>query len=244
MDNSIYALASAANADAHKMKVVSNNVANANTGGYKGDSVLFTQYVHDDAKNKTNVMPQDKATLTDFSQGSLRATNAKLDFAIDGNGFFMVQTDSGTRYTRYGSFLVNANGELITQQGHRVLSDGENPILIKNTDAILSLSADGMLYAKMDGGEFEERGRLGISNFNNLASLRKEEGGLFHSTDTAYIVEKPRILQGMIEESNTNTMKEMQNLIEIQRQFENQNTLIKNAYELNSRAYSIMSKNQ
>ena len=123
-----------------QMDVVANNVANVNTNGFKADNSLFEQFLMPVAReNRFNVPDRllsfvnDRGTWRDDRPGSVEVTNNPLDVAIDGNGYLVVQTANGERYTRNGALQINAQGQLVTADGAPVLGDN-GPIVFQNTD--------------------------------------------------------------------------------------------------------------
>ncbi|MBL9034438.1 MAG: flagellar hook-basal body complex protein, partial [Rhodospirillaceae bacterium] len=102
----------------NQMDVVANNIANASTPGFKAEMMLLTEVELPAERGTELSYVQDFATARDFSAGPLRATGNDLDLAIQGDGFFSVQTPDGVRYTRVGRFQLDANGTLITSQGY------------------------------------------------------------------------------------------------------------------------------
>src|SRR6266568_6174773 len=129
-----------------ELDVVANNVANMNTTGYKADGAIFEEYLMPQAQaagfqgaDRRVSYVQDRATWRDFGSGPIRPTGNPLDVAIDGDAFFVVQTPRGERYTRNGAFQINAQGELVTNTGERVVGDG-GPIQFQSTDNSISIN--------------------------------------------------------------------------------------------------------
>ena len=123
-----------------QLDVVANNIANVNTSGFKADSSLFEEYLmpgaHEDnfvGSDRRLSYVQDRGTFRDLSQGPVAETENPLDLAISGNGFLVVQTAAGERYTRDGGLQVNNQGQLVTAAGNPVLG-GSGPIVLQPTD--------------------------------------------------------------------------------------------------------------
>ncbi|HZS49138.1 MAG TPA: flagellar basal-body rod protein FlgF [Blastocatellia bacterium] len=201
------------------MDVVANNLANVNTTGFKTDNPFFSAYQNalDNPASQTNI---DKSTQlenikTDFSTGSFRSTGRELDVAIEGDGFFVVNTPSGERYTRDGSFTLNSNGQLVTEQGYQVIGQG-GPITVPPGAVTIDPAGD----ISVNG---QSIGTLRIVKFANNASLRKEGNNVFQQTDSkmqAVAVQYPNIQQGQLESSNVNAIKEMVTMMKYMREFE------------------------
>src|SRR5262249_57510766 len=131
-----------------EVDVIGNNVANMNTTGYKADGSIFEEYLMPVAQaagfqggDRRISYVQDRATWRNFSAGPVRPTGNPLDVAIDGDAFFVVQTARGERYTRNGSFKINAQGELVTSNGDRVASV-RGTIQFQTTDNDISINPD------------------------------------------------------------------------------------------------------
>jgi flagellar hook-basal body protein len=150
-----------------ELDVIANNLANLGTTGFKAESVLFEQHLSDTARADNFTVPQDRSvrfvldreTRTDLSQGAFSQTGSKLDVAIDGEGFFAVDSPQGERYTRAGGFSLSPTGELITPSGHQVLGTG-GPIVLDPNDTEISIARDGTISTR-EG----ERGRLRLVRF-------------------------------------------------------------------------------
>src|SRR5205823_5422035 len=134
-----------------------NNLANSQTTGFKRDFGRILQ----------GEKGYDVGTMVDLSEGDLVNTGNELDAAIDGDGFFAIQTESGVRYTRAGSFTANAKGELVMKDGSKVLSTDGGPIV--STDGPMSIGDSGIVT--VNGNDI---GTLKIVHFTDLSKLQKE----------------------------------------------------------------------
>jgi len=165
---------------------------------------------------------RDIATVTDHSEGPVERTGNPLDLSIAGDGFFVVQTDNGDRYTRNGRFKLDTDGQLVTQQGNPVMSSGNSPFFFSPEDTEIVISRDGTIST--NNGEL---GKIKLVRFDNLQILAHSPGGLFSSE------EKPKendgdadngkvsqIMQGTLEGSNIKPIFEMAKMIEINRKYD------------------------
>lgn len=216
------------------MEVLSNNLANVDTPGFKRDLALFqARYTADIAAG--NVAPgtgkvEDvgggiwvRGTATDFSPGNLKRTGIETDFAVNGDGFFVVERDGQQFLTRAGNFLFTADGELVTQNGDAVLGDDGSPIAI---DAGLPWQAtpDGAIQQGAD------KIYLALARPKELGDLSKQGENLFLSlapTDPVPIEERD-VRNNYLELSGVKPTLEMMDLIETSRAFEANITMIKN----------------
>ncbi len=191
-----------------KLEHASANLANASTAGYKA---VHLHAVSNPTEGQG--VNQEFVPVVDFSPGLAQRTGNELDLMIEGEGFFVVQTKDGRFYTRRGDFTLDKDGRLVTQSGDAVLGEGDRPIIIKQGP--VSISESGLVKA----GD-EEVGRLNIVSFDKTSSLQRLSNGYFASPVEGKKVEKPRIAQGALEMSNVNPIREMVDLIDIQRSFE------------------------
>ncbi len=200
--------------------VVANNLANINTKGFKKD-ILFFDLVNGDSSK-----PAREQLATDFSQGPLKETDNPLDFALSGKGFFTVETAQGMAFTRDGHFKIDGDGILRTQQGFPVLGEGGQIVLMGEdvTAKDITVTEDGEIYL---GNNFVDR--LLIQDVDR-AQVKKVGDNVFVLNDDAaepQTVEKPEVHQGFLEEANVNPAEEMIKLIEIQREFESMQRMVR-----------------
>lgn len=208
-----------------RLEILSNNLANINTTGFKRDTV-FMDILKDagvrEAEGKSELDGIDVRQVTDFSEGSLTQTNNPLDVAIQGNGFFVVNTPYGQRFTRNGNFKLAQDGTIVTQEGFAVQGVSGN---IQIPDAERT-ELTGMRISPL--GEITRGnitiGKLRLVNFESLDQLQKDHGSLFVSTATEHAIDPESqhtaLRQGYLEESNVDGISEMIEMIEINRNFE------------------------
>jgi flagellar basal-body rod protein FlgF len=213
-----------------ELDVVANNVANMNTTGYKADSSVFEEYLMPVAQaagfqgaDRRVSYVQDRATWRNFSAGPIRPTGNPLDVAIDGDAFFVVETPRGERYTRNGAFQINAQGELVTSDGDRVVGDG-GPIQFQSTDNSISINPDGTITAREGSNSRNDsaRGRLRLVRFDNAQQLQKDGATLFSAPASVTPQDgsiRSRVKQGSIEQSNVQAVIEMARMVEVTRTY-------------------------
>jgi flagellar basal-body rod protein FlgF len=213
-----------------ELDVVANNVANLNTTGYKADATIFEECLMPVAEargfqgsDRRLSYVQDRATWHNFSQGPMRQTGNPLDVAIDGDAFFVVQTARGERYTRNGAFQINAQGELVTNAGDRVVGEG-GPIQFQSTDSDVSINPDGTITVREGGNSTTDsaRGKLRLARFESAQQLQKDGSSVFAAP--AGVVPQnasptTRIMQGTLEQSNVHSVVEMARLVEVTRTY-------------------------
>jgi flagellar basal-body rod protein FlgF len=188
------------------IEIVTNNLANAQTTGFKRDfgRILQSEQV------------LDVGSTVDTTPGDLVSTGNDLDAAVDGQGFFAIQTPGGVRYTRNGSFSLNESGDLVTKDGMKVLSSSGSPINVSGSNAAIQ---DGGIVT-LDGNEVAT---LKLVTFGNLNLLQKEGANRLiwnGSADGVQDVDQPRVKSGSLERSNVNSMDEIIKLMAAYREFE------------------------
>ena len=225
------------------MDVIANNVANLGTTGFKAESMLFEEYLMPEAE-WTADRPQDRemsyvedvATIRDFSPGALVQTGAPLDVAINGKGWFVINTPDGERYTRNGAFLLNQAGELVTSEGYQVLGES-GPMIFGTNDTGVSIASDGTIST--DAGN---KGRLRIVEFETDMALKPEGSSLFSTDQTATIMTQPRVAQGVLEKSNVQLILEISRMIEVNRAYQSLAAMMERSDQLRRSAISDLAE--
>lgn len=210
-----------------ELDVVANNVANINTAGFKRHAVVFEDYLMPVAaydtrltRDETLHYVSDRATIRDFSPGGLQQTGNPLDVALKGKGWLAITTPDGERYTRNGALTVNPEGLLVTHSGDRVQGEGGD-IVIPDGATAISIARDGTISA--DG---DDLGRIRVVEFENDADIVADQGSLFRSDVAPTAAARTTVVQGFIEQSNVQGVREISRLIEINRAYESlSNTL-------------------
>lgn len=197
-----------------QMQVVANNIANLSTTGFRREGVVFEEYVARLPDGPSLSMANGDGRVIDLSQAGVSATGGTYDFAIQGEGFFKVETPAGERLTRSGSFTPSPDGELMTADGYRLLDQGGAPVFVPPDARNVALAEDGSLSA--DGAPVA---RIGLWQPSDPMSLQHQAGTLF-SADATEPVEGAILLQGYLEDSNVQPVQEVANMIQVQRAYE------------------------
>lgn len=215
-----------------ELDVIANNLANLNTTGFKSDEVVFQEFISPTARDDTfqrggdrrMSFVWDRATATNMRQGPMEPTGNALDVGLGGRGYFVVQTPEGERYTRNGSFEINAQGQLVTKQGYQVL--GENgPIAFDQADNGITITRDGTISARgaTANAPAGQRGRLRVVDGNTPRALEKAGDNLFSLRGGAQVasvaIGNIDVRQGFIEKSNVTPVLEMSRMIEVTRAY-------------------------
>lgn len=198
-----------------EMQVIANNIANANTTGYRQQGVLFSEYITSGDGIDSVAMATGRIGTSSFAQGVLEQTGGLYDVAIEGDGFFLVQAPDGQRLTRAGAFSPSAEGTLVTPDGHPVLDESGAPIFVPPQAVDLAVARDGTISS-----EGRAIGKIGVVRPFDPLKMVREGGQMFRSDDGFEPVEEPRVLQGFVEGSNVDPILQVARMVEVQRAYE------------------------
>ncbi|ADL08731.1 flagellar basal-body rod protein FlgG [Thermosediminibacter oceani] len=246
--------------------VISNNLANVNTTGYKKSRVEFKDLLYETLRRPDVFQPgqgnpvglqvghgvRPASTTRFFTEGNLQQTGNTFDLAIEGEGFFVVERPDGSRaFTRDGSFKVSIDGDdryLVTSEGYYVLDTDEDYISIPEDLTDINISANGTITGRDADGNIEEIGTIALARFLNPEGLLAVGNNLFEQTAASgeyQLKEDPNepgfgtILQGFLEMSNVQVVDEMVNLIVAQRAYEINTKAIQTADEMLGQANNL-----
>lgn len=225
----------------HQMDGVANNVANMNTTGFKGETVLFREFLipNEDGTDYSYVV--DFGIARDLSNGELIPTGNIFDIAIEGNGYFMIETGAGQRYTRNGHFSLNGDGVLVTADGDPVLNDRGRELTFSPADGAITINRDGSIAAEFVDGGF---GRIGVVSFANVRGLTKVGYGLYETNQEPNPAENVTLHQGMLENSNVKAVVEMARMVDVSRKYQLIQRLIDAGYDLKRSAIQRLGRVQ
>lgn len=204
-----------------QMDVVANNIANINTTGFRAEKIMFAEAQMPLASRASTTgyidpplaFTEDWATMHDLSAGTIVQTGNALDVALDGDGFLVVQTANGERYTRAGALQIDSSGTLVDLDGNPVLSEG-GPIKFSPEETDITIASDGSVLTANGS-----KGRLRLVEFSDPQALAREGDNLFSGGTPAPAIET-RVLQGAIERSNVSGVAEMTEMIRVSRAYE------------------------
>lgn len=199
-----------------ELQITANNIANASTTGYRAEGVVFAEMIKATNDEGGSVSMTDaRVRYTSEIEGVLSKTGGTFDVAIQGDGFFQVETPGGIRLTRNGAFTPNAENELVTFDGYRVLDSGGAPIFIPPDQPDIAISSDGTV-SNAEG----PIAQIGVMAPEDMSELIREDGVFFNAPNGAEQVENAYVLQGHIEGSNVDPVSQIVRLIEVQRAYE------------------------
>jgi flagellar basal-body rod protein FlgF len=197
-----------------EMQVVANNIANISTTGFRREGVMFEEFIQRTDDGPSLSMAHGDARVMDMSQAGLSKTGATFDLAIQGAGFFQIQTPTGPQLTRAGSFTPDATGALVNADGYGLLDEGGAPVVVPAGAGQVAISQDGTLSA--DGATL---GRIGLWEPSDPLTLQHQAGTNFTATGLQP-AQGGSILQGYLEDSNVNAVSEIARMITVQRSYE------------------------
>ncbi|HET9620979.1 MAG TPA: flagellar basal-body rod protein FlgF [Kofleriaceae bacterium] len=229
MSNGIYAATAGAVAQTTALDVTANNIANATTTGFHGDRVTFREALNA-ARSPDLATVGAGTTRVDTELGALTQTGNPLDLALEGDGYFGVQSPGGTRYTRAGNFQLDDQRNLVTHDGLKVRGQGGAPITIPPEATDLSVGSDGTVMA---GGQ--ELGKIELVKLN-ANQVKREGATLFSATGRPAAGDPPKVLSGTLESSNVNVVRGVVDLVKVSRTYESLMRMIQGYKDVESRA--------
>ncbi len=242
MENTIAIALSRQTALTRRMEVTANNLANMNTAGYRAEQVMFQEFLErpntpDPTGTGEISMVIDQGLMRDIRPGAIVHTGNSLDVAIQGNGYLMVQTPTGPRYTRAGHLAIDLEHRLVDASGLPLIGEGDQPITLPPDAGEVTINGSGevsvLLGAATGGGAptTSQVGRLRLVEFENQQEPNALGGGLYVSNQTPQTAQNTELLQGMIEQSNVQPIAEVTNMIDISRQYQATQKLLDDEHE-------------
>lgn len=217
MENTIYIGLSRLSALQENMSLIANNIANVNTPGYKANKIVFSEYL-----DKPKGMKDQMSMVLDYGNyrvkdnGAIKLTGNPLDVALEGPGYMSVQGEDGKNYyTRAGGFALNADRELVTQQGYKVLDSGGSSITIPPGSMNILIDETGSIAT--DEGVITQ---IGVQEFENIQTLTPTGNGLYSTTSQGTPALKTRVIQNALEGSNVQGVLEMTDMMEVSRSYQ------------------------
>jgi flagellar basal-body rod protein FlgF len=249
MDNTLYVGLSRQAVLQRALDIAANNIANQDTVGFKVEELTVGQDPISPPRSASNLSPVnyvlDTGVARDFGEGELTETGNPLDVALSGPGFFTLQTANGPRYTRDGRFTLDAQGQIVDRQGEPVLGTSGAPIVVDPQKGQVMIGKDGTV-SQGANGQSTQIGKLGVVQFANLSALSKQGANQYSETSgqAAVPVTNATIVQGMVEKSNVNPVKEVTSLIEISRAYDRMQDILSSTQDLSSKAIDSLGQLQ
>ena len=238
-----------------------NNLANLNNVGFKKDSLVFKSLLPTFKNNlsfdasRNVLLPAERSNLnvayvgvagfaTEYSQGTLNQTHNTFDLALEGEGFFAVQTPDGVRYTRKGNFHLNDQNQIVTQNGFPVHGPQGGPIALPNFSGEITVDIDGNISGG-SGVNISPLGQIKVIKFEDNTALEKHGDGLFrliNEDQTEQKASNTKIRQGFLEQSNVKSVEEMVHMIDAVRSFEAYQKVIQTIDQLDERSVNTIGR--
>lgn len=220
--------------------MVANNMANANTPAYKGEQMMFREYLVDTRSNDRAVgdkltFVQDYGVLRDTTEGPLTKTDNPFDVAIHGDGWFQIETEAGMRYSRNGHFRLDEGGMLVNSSGFAVMDSSDNPIILAPNEAHVAIAPDGTVSS--ENGVLT---KMKVVRFADEQEMRKAGDSLYESTQDPETVARPSIMQGMMEESNVQPVMEVTRMTQLMHQYQSMQKMIDQEHERSMKAMEVL----
>lgn len=216
MDNGVYTTLNRQSGLMAEMQVIANNMANISTTGFRREGVLFAEHVAALAPGQPSLsMAAAEGRLVSVAQGALAQTGGTFDLAIEGEGYFLIETPQGTRLTRAGSFMPSAEGELVTPDGMLLLDAGGAPVSVPSGAGRIAIGHDGTMSA--DG---DPVARIGLWVPIDANGLIADGATRFEVPQGVEPLEGGKVFQGFLEGSNVDAVSEIARMIEVQRAYE------------------------
>ncbi|MEJ7600387.1 MAG: flagellar basal-body rod protein FlgF [Kofleriaceae bacterium] len=229
MSSGIYIATAGATAQSHALDATANNIANASTAGFRSDRVVFQEAL-------TAARSADMSSVAvgtsriDSQAGALTTTDNPLDLALEGDGYFGVETPNGARYTRAGNFRIDDERRIVTTEGNTLRGEGGAPIVVPPETTALAVGTDGTVSA--DGNPI---GKLELARFASN-QMSREGGTLYAAAGATQPGDAPKVRSGMLEASNVNIVRGVVDLVKVSRTYESLMKVIQGYHDVESRA--------
>jgi flagellar basal-body rod protein FlgF len=217
------------------IEVIADNLANMTSSGFQAATLLVEPVPVDAGERQKLAFVQDLAVVRDLSPGNLAPTENPLDIAIDGPGYFVIDTAEGRRYGRGGQFSLNDQSEIVNAAGQRLLDDGGSPITLPLDQGEIAIAQDGTVSTATG-----VVARIDLVTFANEQALRKVGGGLYQTDQPTQPIENGRIAQGMLELANVRPIVEMTQMMATVRAYEGTQRLVDAHHEMQRQAIERM----
>lgn len=216
MDNAGYTSLTRLSGLMREMSVVANNIANISTTGFRSEGLIFSEHiVATGPRDPSLSMASANGRSISEQQGALERTGSEFDLAIEGEGFFLIDTPEGEALSRAGAFIRNEVGELVTPDGNRLLDAGGAPVFVPPQATSVAVAPDGTISA--DGQPLTV---VGLYMPNDPLELTRRAGTMFMAESGYQPAENASVLQGFLEQSNVDPVRQIARMIEVQRAYE------------------------
>jgi len=220
-----------------QLAVIANNIANANTTGFKAERIMFESVPYKGRASETYSFVQDNGIVRTLAEGRMRYTGNPLDVGITGKGFLEVQTPAGPRWTRNGSLRIDEEGRVVTAAGLPVVDDRDQPIRVDTAAGTPEIARDGTISTPQG-----QVGKLKLVRFEREQEMRKINDTLLVTAEEPKAADDARIQQGFLEDSNVEPVVEMTSMIDVSRSYQAVQKLVDAEHDRNRRAIERLAK--
>ena len=221
----------------NQLDITANNIANTTTPGFQSSHPLFVEYLAEASDGSTVTYVEDRGTIRNLNAGPLTNTGNTLDLGIQGSGYFTVENDAGTFYTRNGSFRLDASGQIVTSAGDVLLGEGNAPIVIAPGEHDIRVSGDGTVST--ENGDI---GKIPVVTFADEQAMELVGNSLLKTEQDPITSTTAEISQGMIEGSNVLAVTEITRMIELLRSYQAANQMITTEEERQQQAIELLTR--
>jgi len=239
MENSSYIALSRQMSLSNELSVVANNIANANTPAFNGDKMIFREYLTEATNKQQEELSfvQDIGLARDLSEGPLQTTGNSFDVAINGRGYFVLDTPSGERFSRQGHFQLDLNGNLVNSQGFPILGTN-GTINIPLDEGKIHIADDGTISTETS----QNIAKLQVVQFENEQEMTKSAHGLYTSEETPVNAINIKLIQGSLENSNVKPILEMTRMMTLAKEYQSLQNFIKKEDERQKKAIERLAR--
>lgn len=238
MNNASYIALSRQLALQHQLDNIARNIANADSPGYQAQRSMFFEFVTQAEAGKEPLSyVVDPRIMRDVRPGGIVRTGNVLDLAIHNEGYFVIDTDAGFRYTRDGAFRLDTDGQMVTHNGAAVMDENSAPIVFAQEETDIRIGTDGTVST-----ENGVVGRLRLVTFEDQQQMRRVGDNLLATQQQPVDAPEARIAQGMIEDSNIEPVLEITHMIEVMRSYQSTARMLDSEHERQRRAIQALTR--
>jgi len=238
MDSSVYIMLSRQMGQFQNMELTANNLANINTPGFHAQKMVFNKFlVGSGDEAQQDAYTDTPTSFRETGPGPLQQTGNALDMAINGPGYFQVDTPLGKRYTKAGNFQMGADGSIVNANGYPVLGPDGGPITLPPGTRNIEINGVGQILA--DG---RTAGQIGVVEFADQQKMTRLGNSLYDSKEPPAAAQTSRVVQGSLESSNVNGVIEMVKVMEISRSVDHSGKFIQTMYDLEEKASETLAR--
>lgn len=218
-----------------QISVIANNIANMSTGAYKAERIMFKDYLARSTTGNTMVFPQQSGIYRLDGAGPISRTSNPLDLALQGDGYLVVETPAGFRYTRNGHLSLDNEGRLVNSQGYPVMDDVNRPFIFDTGVQNITIAEDGSVSA-----DDNRLGKLKLVSFDDVQALERQGASLYKTEAPELPAPEVKVLQGHLEGSNVEPVLEITRFMNAVGSYQHAKKIIDDEYDRQRRAIQML----